>query len=177
MKKKECTDYIKSVFNETINEFCNELEIEIPNLVFNKESNGTSVFYTLYNYSSNGFAIIDTKAINSIYVNQDKAIMFIKAFKYFGKKAMHDAIYFSLAHECRHLWQANNGFYNGTPLFRLSSYSSRSEEADANNFALKCCKSKKQNVLCKYFIETQEETNIIELTIKFYKTLLLYIIS
>jgi hypothetical protein len=108
--------------------------------------------------------IISTKSDFVIRVDADKVATLINSYKLLVMKPSgieKAVIQQILAHESRHIWQANGDFYIGTkvPMFDtnfLSGYGLKREELDANQFAVDFARNDKERIVALHFKTCQE---------------------
>lgn len=111
--------------------------------------------------------IVKTEAIYEINVNykvlrQMQLSVFLMTL---NPRAVYDITVILLKHECRHIWQYQEGFYIGrkqdTFRFSLEAYGANPEERDANDYAIKTSNSCRTKSMAIFNKATQDEDILI----------------
>ena len=131
-----------------------------PVIEFSLDSSNDAVMSTSWLYTTQGFAKtvistesnykikVNTKAVRGI-INYFMAITMFRPFSHVNKIVVKQL----LLHECRHVWQAENGFYVGKEMLFaniesiLKGHGEKEQEVDANEWALSMASNKKEEVV------------------------------
>jgi hypothetical protein len=111
--------------------------------------------------------IVKTEAIYEISVNY-KALRQVQLSTFLmtlNPRAVYDITVILLKHECRHIWQYQEGFYIGRKQdafrFSLEAHGASPEEQDANDYAIKTSRSRRTRSMAIFNKATQDEDTLI----------------
>jgi len=111
--------------------------------------------------------IIETSSDYIIHVNLEQLTETINGmmpvYLFDSDRCVKSTLKFLLAHECRHIWQAQSGYEVGSIIkgvdFNFNKgYGESKREKDANQFALKCVVDKRESILFNFLELNQRFT-------------------
>lgn len=179
--KQESTKHlVERVWEEIKDEIINDLGLwKEPVLQYTH--NNSCVMQTMHYQQLRGNmfekVIVSTEASYIIEVNLknvEEEINHYMPMALYSKKIAEAAIKHTFYHECRHIWQAQEGFHIGEVVrpfdnikFNIrEGYGESKEETDANKYAISMAKNKKEQVLFIYQKVNQDQANKTIRTIK-----------
>jgi hypothetical protein len=192
--KQRTKKNIEAVWNNVKDDLVKELDLEkVPVLKYARLDGAVMCVKHTIETRQSMFSftktVVNTIPEYAIYIDLDKTLdlvnFYYKMTFYLKPSVRPIVIKQLLLHETRHIWQAQEGFYNGTQL-KIFDYDinqghgEKKEELDANAFALSKTANHKeavvfhlqtlmQNVGNKFYIETEQRNDLVKAKNEFLK--------
>lgn len=167
-KEERMKKDIINAWNEIKNEVVSKLNLhKTPVLEFDN-LRPQAVMYVSTELKTQGFLfdkkVIDSRSDYIIHINIDNVINSIDCYKklslWKSPSITSIAIKQFLYHECRHIWQGQEGFYIGQTISPFVSFNvghgEKPEEVDANEFAYSMAKTNKEKAFAMLQRKLQE---------------------
>ena len=174
--EKKYVDYITNVFSKEIGRITKELGLsKVPTLELegyaDVDGDSSAVMYVKHfvtyepvNFLENKITKVITDYVVHVNVNNTMRKLLSCKMMCGSKIAEYDALKFLFAHECRHIWQAQNGFQVGnkvnTIIVNIEPHGNKPTEKDANNWAIKYCSKKDSSKLLAEMLTEEQNQEV-----------------